>query len=84
MIKEKTDLGFNIVTRDYMTEESYSGDEEPEGTNATTTRPKAKPVETSDSSNSITKPVNSKPAVGASAGGKKAGQGTLQGFFKKK
>lgn len=89
-----------VVTKDYDTEESYSGDSEPEAA-ATSSKaksktqaqaPKAKPPQAPSRTGSTTsvdsdkKPNISETKPGSSGGLKKGarGQSTLQGFFKKK
>jgi DNA polymerase delta subunit 3 len=80
------------VTKDYDTEESYSGESEPEIT--TKSKPKAAPAKkapaptpsrttSTTSVESDRKPNVSKTASGAMKKGP-GGQSTLQGFFKKK
>ena len=84
------------VTKDYDTEESYSGESEPEPTTKSSSKAKAQPAPTkkapppapsrtasTTSVESDRKPNISKTASGALKKGA-GGQSTLQGFFKKK
>lgn len=90
----------DVVTKDYDTEESYSGDSEPDftltsskpksKTQATAAKPKPAPVPSrtgSTTSVDSDKKPNISDTKGGSSGGLKKGargQSTLQGFFKKK
>lgn len=84
------------MTKDYDTEESYSGESEPEATTKSSSKAKAQPAPTkkapppvpsrtasTTSVESDRKPNISKTASGALKKGA-GGQSTLQGFFKKK
>lgn len=90
--REKDDKGY-FVSKDYWTDESYSGESEPEQVEP---QPKAQPASKRGSSKPPIKAresassVGSGSGVGAGGGVKKpagksaAGQSTLMGFFKKK
>ena len=76
------------VTKDYYSEESYSDDSEPDQSEA---KPKAaaktQPRKTSRGSSigvEAEKTKNTPPPKPSTGGGKKGGQSTLAGFFKKK
>jgi len=83
----------HTVTKDYDTEESYSGESEPETTTKSKPKTVAPPKKTPAPAPSRTASTTSvesdrKPNVSKTASGpmKKGpgGQSTLQGFFKKK
>jgi DNA polymerase delta subunit 3 len=86
----------DVVTKDYDTEESYSGDSEPEPTTKSSSKAKLPPAPakkapppapsrttSTTSVESDRKPNITKTASGALKKGT-GGQSTLQGFFKKK
>ncbi|ODO07639.1 hypothetical protein L198_01220 [Cryptococcus wingfieldii CBS 7118] len=83
--KRETDAKGYMVSKDYYTDESYSGESEPEQKPDIKPAPaKPKPPIKAQGSSSSTGSGSGAKKGGPGAGGKPAGQSTLMGFFKKK
>ncbi|ODN83985.1 hypothetical protein L202_00021 [Cryptococcus amylolentus CBS 6039] len=87
--KRETDAKGYMVSKDYYTDESYSGESEPEQKPDIKAAPKAAPAKPkppikAQGSSSSTGSGSGVKKGGPGAGGKPAGQSTLMGFFKKK